>query len=102
MARPKKIVAVYHRSLAFDTDKKPRLDKMGKHIIMVSQTGTLKTGKSTQFKGTFAEAVQTAKKRALRLGEGAHLYTHGASKNYAEYVVDNGKLVKLRSFTMRE
>ena len=87
---PKKYVAVTHGSVCMD------LPNTGVHKITVTKTGNLNTGKQTNFKGTFAEAVDKGKWLTLKMGEGARLWTHGASENTVNYVVARGKIVKLK------
>lgn len=83
MAKP--VVTVVHGNVCFGC-------KPGEHQILVSMTGNLNYGKRSTFKGSFQKAVREGKRRVMKLGEGARLWTHGASENTVDYVVHKGKL----------
>ena len=81
----KPVVTVVHGDVCFGC-------KPGEHQILVSMTGNLNYGKRSTFKGSFQKAVKEGKRRVMKLGEGARLWTHGASENTVDYVVHKGKL----------
>ena len=85
---PLKIVSVTHGSVVLSA-------KSGEQSIVVTRDGNLNSGKRQLVKTTYASAVNRGKAIALKMGENAVLFTHGASENTIDYQVRNGKLVRV-------
>jgi hypothetical protein len=85
---PKKVVSVTHGCVILGC-------KQGEHGITVARDGDLNRGKHHIVKMPFTKAVEKAKETALKMGEHTAVFIHGASENWSEYQVRQGRLVKI-------